>query len=80
MGPAARPGWRVSVKGELRLGLQGFNTTCSPLTRVGRATAIKLRWHRVRWSAGGLTFGLVVSVKEKFFQRARKGFLQGQIF
>jgi hypothetical protein len=31
-------GWRFSVKGELRLGLQGFNTTRSPLTRAGRAT------------------------------------------
>jgi hypothetical protein len=40
MGPAARPGWRVSVKGALRLGLQGFTTTCSPLTRVGTANRL----------------------------------------
>jgi hypothetical protein len=34
-------GWRrngVSLKRRLRLGLQGFTKTCSPLTRAGRAT------------------------------------------
>jgi hypothetical protein len=71
MGPAARPGWRVSVKGKLRLGLQGFNTTCKhPLSDQGR--------QGYRLSYDGIGFVKVseaqVSVKEKFFQGGKASY------
>jgi hypothetical protein len=40
MGPAARPGWRVSLMRRLLRGLQGPITTCSPLIRAVTANRL----------------------------------------
>jgi hypothetical protein len=59
----------ISLKRRLRRRLQGFTTTCNPLARVGTAN---------RLVSDGI--GLVkaseaqVSVKEKFFLRAKASY------
>jgi hypothetical protein len=66
-GPVARPA-RVAIplKRKLHLGLQGFATTCNPLTRVG--TLYRLISDGI--GPVGVS-GAQVSVKENFLPRGK---------